>query len=58
MRPFSIKIVDEAGVAIEYRANAVDRRDAFINAVGYCVERNIQPSDIKARPAKPVQEKV
>lgn len=58
MRNFAIKVVDETGIAQEFIKTAVDRRGAFIEAVGYCVERNIQPSAIKVRPSKPVQEPV
>lgn len=58
MRNYAIKVVDETGVAQEFNKTAVDRRGAFIEAVGFCVERNIQPSAIKVRPAKPVQETV
>lgn len=58
MRNFSIKVVDDAGVAQEFTKVAVDRRGAFIEAVGFCVERNIQPSSIKVRPTKPAQEPV
>ena len=58
MRNFSIKVVDDVGVAQEFTKVALDWRGAFIEAIGFCVERSIQPTLIKIRPTKPVQETV
>lgn len=55
MRPFSIKIVCEAGVLVELQKEALDRRAAFIDAVSHCVAHDIQPESIKVRPTKPVR---